>query len=109
LAECNGFAGTFRCCNRKVDQDEISKNAYDGKDAVSKVLHSSTTMMELPRKTKSTACPEPWMLNSDLLSAFTIERFLSTDDLNDSVLGISLSLNITADRKFFGFEATVGW
>jgi hypothetical protein len=57
----------------------------------------------------STACPGPWTLNSELLTAFTIEGFLSTDDLNDSVQGSSLGPNITANGKYFGFEALVGW
>jgi hypothetical protein len=50
LAECNGFVGTFHRRNRKVDQVEISKNAYDEKE--SRKLNPTT-----PDNAISAVCP----------------------------------------------------
>ena len=50
LAECNGFVGTFHRRNRKVDQVEISKNAYDEKE--SRKLNPTT-----PNNAISAVCP----------------------------------------------------
>jgi hypothetical protein len=95
----------FDVTNKKSDFDFAFKNLKE----VSIIVSNSDPDeggVTIITETLSTSCPGPWTIGSTIASGsgLVLNGFLNYDNEFDSQ-----SVNIKADKKFFGFKATSGW